>query len=64
MTTSLQQPRESCDVAGARALVLRRAGYDARASIELARRGDLDLDRAVRLLCLGCPAQIARRILL
>jgi hypothetical protein len=48
----------------ARAIELRRAGYDDRASVELARRGDLDLARAVRLLGLGCPAEIARRILL
>jgi len=63
MSANRQPLRQSCDVAGARALALRRAGYDARSSLELARRGDLELDRAVRLLGHGCPAHVARKIL-
>jgi len=63
MPASDQRARQSGDVAGARALALRRAGCDPRSSFALARRGDLELDRAVRLLGHGCPAQIARKIL-
>ncbi len=43
---------------------LMRAGYDPSAAIELAVRADVDLHSAVELLERGCPADVARRILL
>jgi hypothetical protein len=47
-----------------RAEELRRAGYAARAVIELAKRPDIDLHRATALLERGCPSETALRILL
>ena len=46
-----------------RAQELERAGYDAAAAAELAARGDVDLHRAIELLELGCPADLAVQIL-
>ena len=47
-----------------RAEELERAGYDPRISLELAARSDVDLHRAVDLLDLGCPPELAAEILL
>ena len=46
-----------------RAQELERAGYDADAAAELAARNDVDLHRAIELLELGCPADLAVQIL-
>ena len=47
-----------------RAEALRRAGYDAKAVLRLARRSDIDLHLAVGLLDSGCAQHTALRILL
>ena len=43
---------------------LERAGYPLDAAVEIARRQDIDLHRAVDLLRLGCPIELALRIVL
>ncbi len=43
---------------------LRRAGYDRCEAAMLARRPDVDLHQALRLLEQGCPPDLALRILL
>ena len=47
-----------------RAQELERAGYDPSSAAELAERTDVDLHRAVELLELGCPVELALQILL
>ena len=47
-----------------RAEALERAGYGAAAAAEIAVRHDIDLHKATDLLDLGCPADLALRILL
>jgi hypothetical protein len=47
-----------------RADELARAGYAPRIALELAARNDVDLHRAVDLLDLGCPPELAAQILL
>jgi len=47
-----------------RAQELERAGYDPEAVAQLAERNDVDLHRAIELVELGCPADLALRILL
>jgi hypothetical protein len=47
-----------------RAEALERAGYGAAAAAEIAVRHDIDLHKATDLLELGCPADLALRILL
>jgi hypothetical protein len=46
-----------------RAQELERAGFDAAAAAELARRSDVDLHAAVELLQKGCPPAVALSIL-
>jgi hypothetical protein len=46
-----------------RAEELERAGYDPTSAAELAARNDVDLHRAIELLELGCPADLALQIL-
>jgi hypothetical protein len=50
-------------VARWRAEELMRAGYDPVAAGQLALRSDIDLHEAIGLLALGCPANLAYRIL-
>jgi hypothetical protein len=45
-----------------RRAALRRAGYDEESALELARRTDVDLHRAVDIVRAGCPPEIAYRI--
>jgi hypothetical protein len=47
-----------------RAQELERAGYDPGAAAQLAERNDVDLHRAIELIELGCPADLALQILL
>jgi hypothetical protein len=47
-----------------RAEELMRAGYDPASAVELAMCQDVDLHAAIDLLERGCPADLARRILL
>jgi hypothetical protein len=47
-----------------RAEELERAGYGTRAAGRLSARHDIDLHYAVELLDLGCPAELAIKILL
>jgi hypothetical protein len=47
-----------------RAEELERAGYGTRAAGRLAARHDIDLHYAVELLDLGCPPELAIKILL
>jgi hypothetical protein len=47
-----------------RAEELERAGYPAQDAAEIAARHDIDLHRAVDLLRLGCPLELALRIVL
>jgi hypothetical protein len=46
-----------------RAQELERAGYDGETAEELASRNDVDLHRAVALVELGCPPELAASIL-
>ena len=46
-----------------RAQELERAGYGTTAAAELAERNDVDLHRAIELLELGCPVDLALQIL-
>ena len=43
---------------------LERAGYPSQTAAEIAVRHDIDLHRAVDLLRLGCPFELALRIVL
>ena len=47
-----------------RAQELERAGYDPEAAAQLAARNDVDLHRAIELIELGCPGDLALQILL
>ena len=47
-----------------RAEELERAGYGSRAAGRIAERHDIDLHYAIELLDLGCPPELAIRILL
>ena len=47
-----------------RAEALERAGYGARDAASIAARHDIDLHIATDLLAMGCPADLALRILL
>jgi hypothetical protein len=47
-----------------RAEELERAGYPSWAAAEIARQHDIDLHRAVDLLRLGCPVELALKIVL
>jgi hypothetical protein len=47
-----------------RAEALERAGYGARDAAAIAARHDIDLHLATDLLQMGCPAELALRILL
>jgi hypothetical protein len=47
-----------------RAEALERAGYGARDAATIAGRHDIDLHLATDLLQMGCPAELALRILL
>ena len=47
-----------------RAQELERAGYDPEAAAQLAARNDVDLHRAIELIELGCPVDLALQILL
>jgi hypothetical protein len=47
-----------------RAEALERAGYGAREAATIAARHDIDLHVATDLLAMGCPADLALRILL
>jgi hypothetical protein len=47
-----------------RAQELERAGYDTEAAAQLAERNDVDLHRAIELVELGCPGDLALQILL
>jgi hypothetical protein len=46
-----------------RAEELERAGYDSTTAAELAGRNEIDLHRAIELLELGCPVDLALQIL-
>jgi hypothetical protein len=57
--------RDETDVIEAwRAEALERAGYGARDAAAIAARHDIDLHVATDLLRMGCPAELALRILL
>ncbi len=58
------QETEAGRVVRWRAQELERAGYDAGSASELAERNDVDLHRAIQLLELGCPVDLALQILL
>ena len=47
-----------------RAEELIRAGYDATDAVALAARHDIDLHRAIELISLGCPYELAIEILI
>ena len=47
-----------------RACELMRAGYDPQAAVELAEHPEIDLHRALELVELGCPPDLASSILL
>jgi len=47
-----------------RAEALEKVGYDPESAMQLAARTDVDLHRAVELLEVGCPPELALRILL
>ena len=65
MTTAETDIYEETDLIEAwRAEALERAGYGAAAAAAIAVRHDIDLHRATDLLELGCPADLALRILL
>ena len=58
------RPTEQELVEAWRAEALERAGYPEAAAAELAMRHDIDLHRAVELLGLGCPPELALKILI
>ena len=62
--TGIAQETEAERILRWRADELERAGYDRRNAVELARRQDVDLHRAIELLESGCPPELALRILL
>ena len=62
--TGLQDDTELERVQAWRAQELERAGYDTEAAAQLAERNDVDLHRAIELVELGCPADLALQILL
>jgi hypothetical protein len=66
MTTAAEEVLESEleRVERWRAEELMRAGYDPASAVELAMCHDVDLHSAVDLVQRGCPAELARQILL
>jgi hypothetical protein len=65
MTTAETEMRDETEVIEAwRAEALERAGYGARDAANIAARHDIDLHLATDLLGMGCPAELALRILL
>ena len=64
MTVAETEIREETLVEAWRAEQLEMAGYGAQASAEIAMRQDVDLHFAIELLALGCPAELAVKILL
>jgi hypothetical protein len=55
---------ENTLIEGWRAEELERAGYPAENAAQIAARHDIDLHRAVDLLRVGCPLELALRIVL
>jgi hypothetical protein len=65
MTTAQTEIRDETELIEAwRAEALERAGYGARDAAAIAARHDIDLHLATDLLTMGCPADLALRILL
>jgi hypothetical protein len=65
MTTAETETRDETELIEAwRAEALERAGYGARDAAAIATRHDIDLHLATDLLGMGCPADLALRILL
>jgi hypothetical protein len=65
MTTAETEIRDETELIEAwRAEALERAGYGARDAGAIAARHDIDLHLATDLLTMGCPADLALRILL
>ena len=65
MTAAETEIRDETEVIEAwRAEALERAGYGARDAAAIAARQDIDLHLATDLLQMGCPAELALRILL
>ena len=65
MTTAETEIRDETWLIEAwRAEALERAGYGARDAATIASRHDIDLHVATDLLQMGCPAELALRILL
>ena len=65
MTTAETDIRDETDVIEAwRAEALERAGYGVRDAAAIAVRHDIDLHLATDLLQMGCPEELALRILL
>jgi len=65
MTAAETEIRDETELIEAwRAEALERAGYGARDAAAIAARLDIDLHLATDLLQMGCPAELALRILL
>jgi len=65
MTAAETEIRDETELIEAwRAEALERAGYGARDAATIAARHDIDLHLATDLLQVGCPADLALRILL
>jgi hypothetical protein len=65
MTVAETETRDETELIEAwRAEALERAGYGARDAAAIAARHDIDLHMATDLLTMGCPAELALRILL
>jgi hypothetical protein len=65
MTAAETEMRDETEMIEAwRAEALERAGYGTRDAAEIATRHDIDLHLATDLLGMGCPAELALRILL
>ena len=65
MTTAQTEIRDETELIEAwRAEALERAGYRAGDAAAIAARHDIDLHLATDLLRMGCPAELALRILL
>jgi hypothetical protein len=65
VTTAETDIRDETEMIEAwRAEALERAGYGARDAAAIAARHDIDLHLATDLLTMGCPADLALRILL
>jgi hypothetical protein len=65
MTAAETETRHQTELIEAwRAEALERAGYGARDAAKIAARQDIDLHLATDLLGMGCPAELALRILL